>query len=165
MSARVDDLARFVQAQAAVFDTVRAELQAGAKSTHWMWYVFPQLRGLGRSRTAQTYGIESAAQARAYWRHPVLGPRLKACVEWVLALPSDRSARDIFGSPDDLKFWSCLTLFQRVAPEEPVFDAALARFYGGRADEGTLGLLADLPGADADHRCAWNDGPQRERSS
>ena len=141
MSASADDLERFIEAQAPVFDAVRAELQAGAKRTHWMWFVFPQLRGLGRTSIAQFYGIESAAEALRYWRHPVLGPRLQACVGIVLAAPHGKSAHDIFGSPDDLKFRSCLTLFERVAPEEPLFAAALVRFYGAQADPRTVDLL------------------------
>ena len=142
MSAAADDLARFVEAQGPVFDTVCAELRAGTKRTHWMWFVFPQLRGLGRTSTAQFYGLDSAAEALAYWRHPALGPRLKSCVELILAVPGGRSAHDILGSPDDLKLRSCLTLFQHVAPEEPCFSAALGRFYDGRADQRTLDLLA-----------------------
>jgi uncharacterized protein (DUF1810 family) len=142
------NLGRFLEAQAPVFEAVRAELKAGAKRSHWMWFVFPQLRGLGRTSTAQFYGIESAAEALAYWHHPVLGPRLKSCIELVLAAPRERTAHDVFGSPDDLKFRSCLTLFQHVAPEEPPFGAALLRFYGGQPDVRTLELLAGprLPG-------------------
>lgn len=142
MSAAADDLARFVEAQGPVLQAVRAELQAGRKRSHWMWFVFPQLRGLGRSSTAQYYGLASADEARRYWAHPVLGPRLQGCVAQVLATPPERSAHDIFGSPDDLKFWSCVTLFNRVVPDEPLFAAALARFHGGQADKGTLDLLA-----------------------
>jgi uncharacterized protein (DUF1810 family) len=143
MSASAEDLERFVEAQEPVFDAVRAELQAGKKRTHWMWFIFPQLRGLGRTSTAQLYGIESADEARRYWAHPVLWPRLKDCVGWALAAPQGMSAHDIFGSPDDLKFRSCLTLFQRVAPDEPLFAAALERFYEGQADARTVDLLVD----------------------
>ena len=134
-------LERFLDAQEPVFDAVRAELAAGAKRTHWMWFVFPQLRGLGRSPTAAFYGLASEAQALAYWRHPVLGPRLRECVQRLLALPGDRGARDVLGTPDDLKLRSCLTLFSRVAPEEPSFRAALDRFFEGRLDERTEALL------------------------
>ena len=141
MSASEHDLERFVEAQAPVFDVVFAELRAGIKRTHWMWFVFPQLRGLGRTGTAQFYGVESADEALAYWRHPVLGPRLKTCVELVLAVPGGKSAHAIFGSPDDLKFRSCLTLFQTVAPEEACFRTALGRFYGGQPDQLTIQLL------------------------
>jgi uncharacterized protein (DUF1810 family) len=144
MGSSSDDLQRFVEAQAPVFDAVCTELRAGTKRTHWMWFVFPQLRGLGRTSTAQFYGIESVAEALAYWQHPVLGPRLKTCVELILAVPSGSTAHDILGSPDDLKLRSCLTLFQHVAPEEPCFSAALGRFHDGRADQRTLDLLAGL---------------------
>ena len=143
MSASAEDLERFTEAQEPVLEAVRTELQAGKKRTHWMWFVFPQLRGLGRTSTAQWYGIESADEARRYWAHPVLGPRLKECVGWALAAPQGTSAHDIFGSPDDLKFRSCLTLFQRVAPDEPLFAAALARFYDSQADPRTVDLLVD----------------------
>lgn len=143
MSASAEDLERFVEAQEPVFDAVRAELQAGKKRTHWMWFVFPQLRGLGRTSTAQFYGLASADEARRYWAHPVLGPRLMDCVRWVLAAPHGSSAHDIFGSPDELKFRSCLTLFQHVAPDEAQFAAALARFYDALPDPRTLQLLAD----------------------
>ena len=141
MSASANELERFVQAQAPIFDAVCAELRAGIKRTHWMWFVFPQLRGLGSTSTAQFYGIGSAAEAIAYWRHPVLGRRLKTCVDLVLAAPGGKSAHAIFGSPDDLKFRSCLTLFQTVAPEEACFRTALGRFYGGQPDQLTIQLL------------------------
>lgn len=141
MSAATGGLERFVEAQASVFDDACAELQAGAKRSHWMWFVFPQLRGLGRTSTAQFYGIESAAEADAYWRHPVLGPRLRSCVGLVLATPHGKTANSIFGSPDDLKLRSCLTLFLHVAPEEPCFAAALGRFYGGEPDQRTLDII------------------------
>lgn len=134
-------LERFVQAQAPVIEQVRAELAAGRKASHWMWFVFPQLSALGRGATARHYGIASLDEARAYWRHGLLGPRLLECVAAVLAVPQ-RSAHDIFGSPDDLKFRSCLTLFERVAPDEPLFAQALERFYGGERDPLTLQALA-----------------------
>ena len=141
MGPLADDLSRFVEAQAPVFDAVCSELRAGAKRTHWMWFVFPQLRGLGRTTTAQFYGLESLAEALSYWQHPLLGPRLKTCIELVLAARQERSAHEIFGSPDDLKLRSCLTLFQHVAPNVPCFGAALARFFDGKPDERTLDLL------------------------
>ena len=134
-------LARFLEAQAPIHEVVLEELAAGEKRTHWMWFIFPQLRALGRSNTALFYGIESAAEARAYWQHAILGTRLKICVDTVLRVPPDRTAHDIFGTPDDLKFRSCLTLFAHVAPQEGCFGAALARFYGGQADARTLALL------------------------
>jgi uncharacterized protein (DUF1810 family) len=138
----VPDLARFVEAQAPVWEQVRAELASGRKRTHWMWFVFPQLRELGRSTTARFYGIGSRDEALAYWRHAVLGQRLRTCVDLVLSAPSGRSAHDIFGSPDDLKLRSCMTLFAAVAPEEPAFGSVLRRFYGGEPDTATLQLLA-----------------------
>lgn len=134
------NLERFVEAQDPVFRNARAELAAGQKTSHWMWYVFPQLKGLGMSSTAQHYGISSLAEAEAYWRHPVLGPRLKECTELVLAVP-DRSASEIFGNPDDVKFRSCMTLFEKAAPDEPAFAQALDRFFGGERDARTLALL------------------------
>jgi uncharacterized protein (DUF1810 family) len=134
------DLKRFVQAQAGVYSDVCAELAAGAKRTHWMWFVFPQLRGLGRSATAQHYGLEDGAEAVAYWAHPVLGPRLRQCCELLMAVQG-RSAHDIFGSPDDLKLRSCMTLFEAVVPGEPVFGAVLRKYCDGRRDDATLQLL------------------------
>jgi uncharacterized protein (DUF1810 family) len=136
------DLQRFVDAQAPVMAQVDAELSAGAKKTHWMWFVFPQLKALGRSSMAQRYGIASQQEAAAYWAHPVLGPRLKRSVQRVLAVPH-KSASEIFGSPDDAKFRSCLTLFETVAPGEPVWSMALQRWYGGERDPRTLELLRD----------------------
>lgn len=130
------DLARFVSAQAPVIEAVRDELRAGRKRSHWMWFVFPQLKGLGLSGTAQHYGIASLEEARAYLAHPVLGPRLRECCALMLAVPG-KSAHDILGSPDDLKFRSCLTLFGLAAPEEPLFRNGLERFYGGEGDPRT----------------------------
>ena len=133
-------LQRFVAAQAPVLEAVRAELAAGRKRSHWMWFVFPQLRGLGVSSTAQHYGIASIEEARAYLAHPVLGARLRECVALMLAVQG-RSAHEILGSPDDLKFRSCLTLFAQAAPEEGAFQQALARYYDGVRDERTLAAL------------------------
>ncbi len=133
------DLRRFVEAQDPVLAEVRAELAAGRKTSHWMWFVFPQLKGLGRSGMAQHYGIASAEEARAYWAHPLLGQRLRDCTQLVLAVEG-RSAHAIFGSPDDLKFRSCLTLFAQ-ATGEPLFTRALAKYFDGRPDEATLRLL------------------------
>lgn len=135
------DLQRFIEAQDPVYLQVCVELAAGAKTSHWMWFVFPQLKALGRSATAQHFGIASRAEALAYWQHPVLGPRLKACSELVVAVEG-RTALQIFRSPDDLKFRSCMTLFAQVAPQEPVFNRALAKYFGGEADARTLELLA-----------------------
>ena len=133
-------LERFVEAQAPVYASVLRELGAGSKTSHWMWFVFPQLKSLGRSSTARFYGLEDRAEAAAYWRHPLLGPRLVECTRLVLAT-SGRSAHAIFGSPDDLKLCSCMTLFDAVAPEEPAFRSVLDRFYAGVADAATLDLL------------------------
>jgi uncharacterized protein (DUF1810 family) len=134
------DLQRFVLAQDPVYSQVCAELAAGAKTSHWMWFVFPQLKALGHSATAQHFGIASRAEAQAYWQHPVLGPRLKTCSELVVAVEG-KTAFQIFHSPDDLKFRSCMTLFAQVAPEEPVFNRALAKYFGGESDARTLELL------------------------
>jgi len=135
------DLQRFVAAQERVFADVEAELKVGAKTSHWMWFVFPQLKGLGRSATALHYGIGSLEEAQAYWRHPVLGARLKECGALLLALPPPRSAQQVMGSIDALKLKSCLTLFERAAPDEPLFGTLLERFYGGERDAATLALL------------------------
>ena len=136
------DLERFVKAQAPVFEAALAELRAGEKRSHWMWFVFPQLRGLGQSSMAQFYGIGSLDEARAYLAHPVLGSRLKLCTEAVLAVER-RSLHDIFGSPDDMKFGSSMTLFARASADEAnVFRQALDRYCEGRLDPRTEALLA-----------------------
>jgi len=134
------NLERFVQAQNPVYPQVCAELAAGLKTSHWMWFVFPQLKGLGRSAMAQHFGIASKAEAEAYWHHVLLGARLKECTERVLAVEG-RTALQIFGSPDDLKFHSSLTLFAQVASDEPVFQRALTRYFDGESDARTLELL------------------------
>jgi uncharacterized protein (DUF1810 family) len=135
------ELSRFVAAQDLVFDTVLAELRAGRKQTHWMWFVFPQLRALGRSPTADFYGIGSIEEARAYLLHPLLAKRLAQAVDAVLGV-SDRSAHEIFGSPDDLKFCSSMTLFNEAAgATEDRFRLALQRFFAGEPDPRTLELL------------------------
>lgn len=135
-------LLRFVEAQAPVYHHAVAELAAGRKQSHWMWFVFPQLAVLGRSSTARHYGLAGLAEARDYWQHPVLGPRLRQCLDLMLAI-AGRSAHEILGSPDDLKFRSCLTLFETVAPDEPRFARALERFYDGQRDPLTRQALAD----------------------
>ncbi|MBK6715551.1 MAG: DUF1810 domain-containing protein [Burkholderiales bacterium] len=134
-------LQRFIDAQAPVWPQVRAELTAGAKRSHWMWFVFPQLRGLGRSETARFYGIADLDEARAYWAHPLLGERLREACGLLAALPPTFGAEPVLGPVDALKLHSCLTLFERVAPEEVVFGALLERWYGGRRDAATLGKL------------------------
>ncbi|HMO29081.1 DUF1810 domain-containing protein [Enterovirga sp.] len=134
-------LVRFLEAQARNYDDALAELRAGTKRSHWMWYVFPQLAGLGLSPTAQFYGIGSPGEARAYLAHPVLGPRLLACTRAVLT-HRGRSLHAIFGSPDDMKFRSSMTLFSRVCdPSLPTFREALDAFCGGEPDPRTLALL------------------------
>ena len=140
MSAPDETLQRFVDAQAPLYGAVCAELAAGRKTTHWMWFIFPQLKGLGRSATARFYGIASKDEALAYWQHPVLGPRLKQCAELVLNT-SGKTAHEIFGTPDDLKLQSCMTLFADVAAGEPVFARVLERYYQGQRDEKTVALL------------------------
>ena len=134
------DLERFVDAQAPVIARVEAELRAGRKQSHWMWFVFPQIAGLGHSAMAQRYAISSLAEARAYLVHPILGERLRDCTRTVLAV-EDRSIHAIFGSPDDLKFRSCMTLFAAAEPGEPLFAAALQKYFGGTADDATMELL------------------------
>lgn len=135
------ELARFVLAQSPLYERALAELRAGRKTSHWMWFVFPQHVALGRGATARHFGIASAAEAAAYWRHPVLGPRLAACCDALLAL-QDRSAHAILGSPDDLKLRSSMTLFAHAVPDEPRFAQVLARYCDGAPDPLTLALLA-----------------------
>jgi len=142
------DLERFIAAQNPVYERVRAELAAGAKSSHWMWFIFPQLRGLGRSATAEHFGLAGRAEAEAYLAHPVLGARLRECTQLVLTV-AGRSAQQIFGSPDELKFRSSMTLFAEVAPDEPAFRAALTRYFDGHGDPLTLQLLATALGTRA----------------
>lgn len=134
------DLSRFIEAQTSTYDTALAELKRGQKTGHWMWFVFPQIAGLGHSPTAQLYAIASLDEARAYLAHPVLGPRLVDAVEAILALPG-RDAGAVFGSPDDLKLRSSLTLFQAADPEEPAFAQALDKYFGGQPDPLTLARL------------------------
>jgi uncharacterized protein (DUF1810 family) len=134
-----EDLSRFVSAQAAVYPEALAELKEGRKRTHWMWFVFPQIAGLGVSPTARRYAIRSLDEARAYLAHPVLGPRLAECARAVLAVDG-KTAEDIFGYPDDLKLRSSMTLFARAADDPGVFQAVLDRYYDG-PDPKTLDLL------------------------
>jgi uncharacterized protein (DUF1810 family) len=134
-----DDLERFVTAQQGVHETAMAELRAGRKRTHWMWFVFPQIAGLGSSPTARQYAISSLDEARAYLAHPVLGPRLREAAEAVLGV-ENRTASAIFGYPDDLKLRSSMTLFARAAGEPSVFQAVLDRYYDG-PDPRTVALL------------------------
>ena len=134
------DLQRFVAAQNPVWARVRDELARGAKASHWMWFVFPQHEGLGRSATARRYGIASRAEALAYAQHPVLGPRLAECTERVLAVDG-KTALQIFGSPDELKFRSSMTLFEQVWPQQTAFARALDKYFGGERDARTIGLM------------------------
>lgn len=140
------DLQRFVAAQAPLYAQVCAELTAGAKTSHWMWFVFPQLRALGRSTAAKHYGIESLAEARAYLAHPLLGERLRDCTRLVLGVRT-RSLEQILGTVDAMKFRSSMTLFERAAPQEPLFAQALAQCCAGVRDPLTLELL-DQEGPD-----------------
>jgi uncharacterized protein (DUF1810 family) len=141
MSPGAVDLDRFVAAQAPVFDAALEELRAGRKRTHWMWFIFPQLRGLGHSPMAQRYGIGSLQEAIAYHTHPVLGPRLDLCTGTVMASQAP-SLHDILGSPDDLKFRSCMTLFEAALPAAAVFGQALDQWCAGGRDDRTLQPLA-----------------------
>ncbi|HEY7310194.1 MAG TPA: DUF1810 domain-containing protein [Gemmataceae bacterium] len=139
-------LSRFVSAQQDDFHQAMAEISDGKKRTHWMWYIFPQIDGLAFSSTAKYYAIKSIAEAQAYLDHPVLGPRLRQCAEEVVRVES-RSARAIFGSPDDLKLRSCATLFACVLPPGSVFDRLLEKYYRGERDRKTLQLLGIDPEA------------------
>lgn len=136
------DLDRFLTAQAGVYETALEELRQGRKRTHWMWFVFPQLRGLGRSPAAHRFGIEDAAEARAYLQHPVLGSRLVECCE-VLLEHSDESPEAIFGYPDYLKLRSCVTLFAFVSEPGSVFHRVLEKFYDGKPDEVSMEILRE----------------------
>ena len=134
------NLDRFLVAQIDTYASAIQELRAGWKHGHWMWFIFPQIEGLGHSSTARFYAIRSLDEAAAYLAHPVLGPRLVECCETLL-LHANRSARDILGSPDDLKLRSCATLFSRIRPEHPVFGRILDAFYPAGPDHRTLELL------------------------
>ena len=137
------DLARFVSAQEGVYNRALAEIRAGDKRSHWMWFVFPQIDGLEFSSTARHYAIKSAEEARPYLAHPILGARLLECAEAVLAVEG-RSALDIFGSPDDMKLKCCMTLFETVAGDGSVFGRELDKYYEGKRDTRTLDILAAM---------------------
>lgn len=144
-----DRLERFIAAQADIYDQACEELRNGRKRSHWMWFIFPQLRGLGRSVAANFYGLADADEARSYLAHPVLGQRLRHCVR-LLARHRGRDIRDVLGTPDDLKSRSCFTLFEAVAGDDAdraLFAQALADFHGGRRDARTLERLAGGPDA------------------
>jgi uncharacterized protein (DUF1810 family) len=134
------NLRRFVDAQGPAYEQIRSELRHGEKQGHWMWFVFPQLRGLGHSQTAFVFGISGREEAVAYLAHPVLGPRLLECARLV-NLIEERSIHQIFGYPDDLKFKSCMTLFAAVTTDHQVFTEALEKFFKGELDRATLRLL------------------------
>jgi uncharacterized protein (DUF1810 family) len=136
----VSDLARFVSAQQDVYEQALAELTAGGKRSHWMWFVFPQIAGLGRTATAQHYAVADLAEARAYLAHPVLGPRLVECAQALLGVQG-RTATQILGTPDDLKLRSSMTLFAHAADDPAVFRAVLDRYYGGEDDPATVQRL------------------------
>jgi len=133
-------LTRFIDAQEHCYPQVLAELRAGKKTSHWMWFIFPQLRGLGRSAMAKHFGLAGRAEAKAFLAHPVLGARLRKCTRLVLDV-RNKTVHEIFGSPDDLKFRSSMTLFAAVAPEEPLFRQALDRCFGSRPDSLTEQML------------------------
>jgi len=135
------NLHRFLDAQEGVYDTVLQELRAGRKSSHWIWFIFPQVAGLGHSGMAQQFAIASLDEAKAYLQHPVLGPRLRACTQLVLDV-NGRSAEEIFGYPDHLKFRSCMTLFLTAATDNSIFNDALLKYCDGKPDQLTLDLLA-----------------------
>jgi uncharacterized protein (DUF1810 family) len=134
------DLERFVEAQAAVYASVVAELRAGAKRSHWMWFIFPQMKGLGHSAQALHFGIDSLDEAEAYLRHPVLGARLDECTSLVNRIVG-KSAYQIFDTPDEMKFRSSMTLFHRADPASEVFSNALEKYFGGVPDAATLQML------------------------
>jgi uncharacterized protein (DUF1810 family) len=137
------NLTRFLEAQAGgAYERALAELRAGHKRTHWMWFIFPQVAGLGVSARAQRYAIGSLDEVRAYLEHPVLGPRIVECAEALLALEGRHNAVEILGYPDDLKLCSSATLFQQASPAGSVFERLLEKYFGDRADERTLALLA-----------------------
>jgi uncharacterized protein (DUF1810 family) len=134
------NLSRFVQAQEDDYDRALAEVRSGRKRSHWMWYIFPQLDGLGFSSMSKRYSIKSLAEAEAYLAHPVLGPRLVECCEAAVGIEG-RSALEVFGSPDDMKLRSCATLFAQVSPAGSVFHRLLDKYFQGHRDEKTLRLL------------------------
>lgn len=134
------DFQHFLDAQSSTYAQARMELASGQKRTHWMWFVFPQIAGLGSSHMAKRYAIRNLHEAEAYLQHPVLGPRLRDCTSLVLAVHG-RTLQQIFGTPDDLKFHSSISLFAHAAPHDPIFKAALLRFFDGVPDPATLSRL------------------------
>src|SRR6266540_1246449 len=134
------NLQRFVDAQATAYRQVCEELRAGRKRSHWIWFIFPQMRGLGHSEMAQHYGVSSREEAEAYLAHPVLGARLRECTRLVVEVEG-RSVDQIFGDPDNLKFRSSMSLFASAAPDEPLFRQARQKYFGGQLDPNTVALL------------------------
>ena len=139
------DLSRFVDAQQGIYETALSEIRRGQKLSHWMWFVFPQYAGLGTSPTSQRYAIKSVAEAEAYLNHPVLGRRLVECAEALLRIEA-RSARQIFGDPDDMKLKSSATLFAQVSPAGSVFERVLDKYFRGERDARTLQLIGSAAG-------------------
>ncbi len=137
----VYNLHRFLTAQAPTYHTVLAELRTGKKSSHWIWFIFPQIAGLGHSSMAQQFAIASLDEAKAYFQHPVLGQRLRECTQLVLDV-NGRSAQEILGYPDNLKFRSCMTLFSAVTTDNNLFKNALLKYFDGKPDQLTLDILA-----------------------
>ena len=135
------NLHRFLDAQERIYDTVLNELRAGRKASHWMWFIFPQIAGLGHSNMAQQFALTSLNEAKAYLQHPILGTRLRACTQLVLDV-NGRSAEEIFGYPDCLKFQSCMTLFLTAATDNTIFKNALFKYFDGKPDTLTLDLLS-----------------------
>jgi len=133
-------LQRFVDAQRPVYETVLGELRAGRKRSHWMWFIFPQIAGLGQSSMAQRFALRSLDEAKAYLAHPVLGPRLRECAGLMAAIDG-RSITEVLGHPDDLKFRSSMTLFARAAPADPIFADCVRQYFGGEPDPETLARL------------------------
>jgi uncharacterized protein (DUF1810 family) len=134
------DLCRFVRAQEDTYQQALSEILSGQKRSHWMWFIFPQIDGLGFSSTSRLYGIKSVDEARAYLGHSILGPRLRTCAETLLGVQG-RSASEIFGSPDDAKLKSCATLFASVSGPDSVFKRVLDKYFGGESDDKTLKIL------------------------
>ena len=143
------NLQRFISAQEHQYVDAISELKSGRKRSHWIWFVFPQIEGLGRSAIAQNYSIKSLAEARAYLYHPLLGARLKECTLTVLKTEGS-SARDIFGFPDYLKFHSCMTLFAEIEEEDSIFETTLSKYYEGKPDGATLSILESIESGSGD---------------
>ncbi len=136
-------LNRFVEAQEHIYSRVVSELKNGYKQSHWMWFIFPQIEGLGKSQTSRRYSIKSMEEAKAYFHHPILGTRLVECSTILLGIAKN-SATEIFGYPDDVKLQSCMTLFAVAAPEEPVFGKVLLKYFKNTKDQHTLDIIRKL---------------------